>query len=128
MKMRSAASLLVAILMCWPSLGMAQEGTYKVSGLIKLVDVQRGTITVRPSTKGVTQDQSYSFLKKDIDVIGPNGQKAQLSVLTAGQTVQLKIGASGDVEGVIIQAPAFRATIADVDPSNRTIKITRPEN
>src|SRR5262245_35545628 len=85
----------------------------KVTGVIKQLDAKVGTVSVRPSRKGATEDESFNLLKKDIPVTLPSGEKAQLDAVRPGQTAQLIIGDSGDVEAIVIQAPVFVADVVD---------------
>ncbi len=117
--------LLLGVALLFPNAVAAQD-TIKVTGLVKQVDLTVGTITVR--SKGAKEDESYSFFKKDIEVTTPAGAKARLDAIAPGLTVQLKIGATGDVEGVLIQAAVFLATVLDVDAKNRKITVAREEN
>lgn len=114
--------LFLGIAFLHPGVLAGQESPAKVSGVVTKLDVKVGTISIRPS-KGALEGQSFSFLKKDIDVITPSGQKAGLNAMRIGHTVQLSIGPTGDVEAVVIQAPTFLATISDVDPEKRTLNI-----
>jgi hypothetical protein len=99
----------------------------KINGVVKQVDIERGTVTVRPTHKGAAGDETFSFLKKDIDVTSPAGEKTRLDAIEAGHTIQLKFAASGDVEAIVIQSPVFLATVLEIDTQKRTITIERPE-
>lgn len=122
--MRCVLSILVVLTVgCLVS--PAQEPSFQITGIIKHLDVKVGTVSIRPKRKFATRDETFSFLKKDIDITTPTGQKAQLETLKLGQTVMLTIGPSGDVEAVAIQELSFTATIADVDPVERNVKIAQ---
>ncbi len=115
---------LLAIFLLFPGALTAQVPV-KVTGVIKHFDAKIGIITVR--AKGATEDESYSLLKNDIDVTTVAGEKTRLDVVAPGQTVLLKIGATGDVEAIVVQPAVFLATVADVDAKNRTIALARHE-
>lgn len=117
----------IFVLVMAGDLASAQEPSFKITGVVKQLDLKGGTIAIRSTRKGVTEDETFGFLKKDIDVLAPTGQKTRLDAIKIGQTVVLTIGILGDVETVAIQAFAFRATVADVDVSRRTIKIAPTE-
>ncbi len=99
----------------------------KVTGVVKQVDVKIGTITIRPSRKNAPQDETYNLLKEDIEVTTTTGEKTRLALLAPGHTVQLRIGATDDVESIVVQPYAFLATILDVNANNRTIAVARQE-
>ena len=87
------------------------------------MDAKIGTVTVRPSRKGATADESYNLLKRDIPVTLPSGEKAQLDAVMPGQTAQLILGVAGDVEAIRIQAPVFVATVKAIDTNARKITL-----
>lgn len=126
--MRFCLSALLGLALIHPAAATGQELSYKITAIIKQLDLNSGTVTVRPTRKDATADETFSFLKKDIDVKNPSGEKTQLGELKIGQTVQLTIGVNGDIEAVNIQALAFLATVEDVDLAKRTVKITQNEN
>ena len=125
--MRRLCSFIVFVTLLWPGILAAQEIPAKVTGVVKQLDVKLGTVTVRPSRKAAMDDETYSLLRKDIEVTTPSGQKTKLDTVRPGQVVQLKIGPTGDVEAVAIQAPVFLATVSDVDVESQTINISRQE-
>jgi len=100
---------------------LAAQDPPKVTGVVKNVNLEIGTITVRP--KGTMVDETFNLLKKDLEVTAPEGRKVKLDAVKPGQTVQLKPGVTGDIEAVVIQASVFLATVAEVDLKNRTIGI-----
>jgi hypothetical protein len=97
----------------------------KVTGVVKNVDLKVGTITL--NRKDAASDETFNLLKKDIEVIAPEGRKVQPDAVKPGQTVQLKVGLTGDVVAVLIQASVFLATVAEVDLARRTIAIAGEE-
>jgi hypothetical protein len=103
---------------------LAAQDPEKVTGVVKQLDAEIGTVTVLPSRKGATEEESYNLLKRDIPVTLPSGEKAQLDAVKPGQTAQLVLGATGDVEAILIQAPVFTATVKAIDPSARTMTLT----
>ncbi len=96
----------------------------KVTGVVKKIDLKVGTVTVRPS-KGATEDETFSIRRKDIEVTTAAGEKTRLDVVAVGQTVQLKLGITGDVEAMVIQLPGFLATVVEVDAKTRKIEIAQ---
>lgn len=96
----------------------------KVTGVVKKLDLKVGTVTVRPS-KGATEDETFSIRNKDIEVTTAAGEKARLDAVAVGQTVQLKLGITGDVEAMVIQLPGFLATVVEVDAKTRKIEIAQ---
>jgi hypothetical protein len=104
----------------------AQEQSFKITGVVKQLDLKGGTISIR--RKSFPEDEKFSFLKKDIDVSTPSGPKAKVDTIKIGQTVILTIGMFGDVEAVTINATAFNATVADIDLGKRTIKVAQNDN
>ncbi len=103
------------------------QDAIKVTGVVKKMDAKTGAITIRPTRKGATEDESYSLLKKEIEVTTVGGEKTKLDIVAPGQTVQLKIGASGDVEAIMVQPYVFLAKIVDVDAKKRTVVLAREE-
>lgn len=114
--------LLLGVSLLFPEF-LAAQAPAKVTGVVKQLDVKIGTVTIRPSRKGAKEDESYNLLKRDIPVTLPSGEKAQLEAVRPGQTAQLIIGVTGDVEAILIQAPVFVATVVDVDTTKRTITL-----
>jgi Cu/Ag efflux protein CusF len=102
---------------------LAAQDPEKVTGVVKQLDAEIGTVTVLPSRKGATEEESYNLLKRDIPVTLPSGEKAQLDAVKPGQTAQLIIGLTGDVEAILIQPSVFTATVKAVDPSARKMTL-----
>lgn len=102
---------------------LAAQDPEKVTGVVKRLDAEVGTITVLPGGKGATEEEQYNLLKPDIPVTLPSGEKARLDAVKPGQTAQLILGVRGDVEAILIQAPVFKATVKAVDPSARTLTL-----
>jgi hypothetical protein len=121
--MRLVWSILVILAF---SLAADAQESFKITGVVKQLDLRGGTIAIR--RKGFPEDEKFSFLKKNIDVTTPAGPKAKLEVIKIGQTVVLTIGSVGDVEAVTINALAFTATVADIDLGKRTIKVAQNDN
>lgn len=114
--------LLLAAGLLFPDV-LAAQVPVKVTGVVKKLDAEVGSVTVRPSRKGATEDESYNLHKRDLPVTLPSGATARLDAVRPGQTAQLLIGESGDVEAIVIQAPVLAAAVVDVDSAKRTITI-----
>src|SRR5436190_2215339 len=121
---RLCSLLFAATLLLPPGLGAAENP--KVNCVVKKLDIEIGTITIR-RTKGAVEDETFSLLKKDIEVTTPSGEKGRLENVTPGQTVQLKIDVTGDIDGIVIQSQVFVAMVSAVDFENRTITIETDE-
>jgi hypothetical protein len=93
----------------------------KVTGVVKNDNGEVGTITVR--RKNAADDERFNLLKKEIEVTEPSGRKVPLDAVRTGQTVQLRVGVTGDIEAISIQPGVFLATVSDVDFKARTITI-----
>jgi hypothetical protein len=120
---------LLALALFHPGMLSAQDVIPpKVTGVVKKLDIEVGTITVRPTRKGALEDETFSLLKKDIDVIAPSKETVKLDAVVVGQTVHLKLDAAGDVEAITIQAHTFLATIADVDFNKRIITLAEQQD
>lgn len=122
--MRFVGSTIVALVIVQAA--FAQDQSFKITGIVKQLDLKDGTISIR--RKSFPEDEKFSFLKKDIDVTTPSGPKAKVDAIKIGQTVVLTIGMFGDVEAVAINAVAFNATVADIDLGKRTIKVAQNDN
>lgn len=115
--------LLLGISLLYPGFLAAQD-TVKVMGMVKQLDIETGTITIRPTRKFATEDEKFNLLKKDIVVTTAAGEKSRLEAVGPGHTVQLRLGASGDVESIVVQPYVFLATVVSVDNQKRTIALT----
>jgi hypothetical protein len=123
-RMSLSCPLLVVVALLAPGPLSAQNpAVAKVSGVVKKVDVKAGTIVIRP--KAAMEDETFSLLKRDIGVTAPGGQKGEVADLAPGQTVQLLLGLSGDVEAVLIQSQVFVGTVSDVNVARRSVTIAR---
>ena len=69
------------------------------------------------------EEETFNFLRRDIEVTDPTGRKVGPRAVVPGQTVMLKLGTAGDVEAVAIQASVFQATVVALDTERRMLTI-----
>ena len=118
--MRFVCAILFVLAFC--VFADAQEQSFKITGVVKQLDLKGGTISIR--RKSFPEDEKFSFLKKDIDVTTPSGLKAKVDTIKIGQTVVLTVGMFGDVEAVTINAIAFNERLR-TSTSAGTIRLLR---